>query len=237
VYDHTGAEVHVLRGHQEPLALEFLPYHFLLASVGRGGFLKYQDVSTGALVAEHRTRLGACAVLRQNPWNAVLCAGHAGGAVTMWTPNMSTPVVKMACHRGPVSALAVDAGGTYMVSAGLDGRVKVWDVRNFKPVHDYFSVVPARALDVSHRGFVGVGFGSHVQIWGRDFALEGVGAAAGGGALTPTFTDANAAVADSVGGTFTMAAGLSDNLNARTRLAQLFAWLVPRGRPSAAVTA
>ena len=173
IYDHSGAEVHVLRGHQEPLALEFLPHHFLLASVGTAGYLKYQDVSTGALVAEHRTRLGACSVLRQNPWNAVLCAGHSGGAVTMWTPNMSVPVAKLAAHRGGVTALAVDAGGRYLVSAGGDARLKVWDIRRWREVHDYFTPVPAHALDVSQRGLVAVGFGSHVQVWGRDFALEG----------------------------------------------------------------
>ncbi|KAH9248262.1 hypothetical protein BASA81_014108 [Batrachochytrium salamandrivorans] len=37
--------------------LEFLPYHFLLVSSGNAGFLKYQDTSTGQLVAEHRTSL------------------------------------------------------------------------------------------------------------------------------------------------------------------------------------
>jgi len=183
IYDQSGAEVHVMRSHVDPLALEFLPYHFLLASVGGSGFLKYQDVSTGELVAEHRTKLGACSVLRQNPWNAVLCCGHGNGAVTMWTPNLSTPVAKIASHRGPVSALAVDSGGNYLVSAGLDGRVKVWDVRTFRPVHDYFSVVPAHALDVSQRGLVGVGFGSHVQIWGKDFALEQSSAAGAGASL------------------------------------------------------
>ncbi|KAH8424814.1 putative U3 small nucleolar RNA-associated protein 7 [Aspergillus melleus] len=32
IYDHTGAELHCLSKHLEPLNLEFLPYHFLLAS-------------------------------------------------------------------------------------------------------------------------------------------------------------------------------------------------------------
>ncbi len=192
VYDHTGAEVHVLRGHQEPLALEFLPYHFLLASVGRGGFLKYQDVSTGALVAEHRTRLGPCGVLRQNPWNAVLCAGHAGGAVTLWTPNMSTPVATLAAHRGAVTALAVDPRGTYLVTAGGDGRVKVWDLRRWAEVHDYFTPVPATALDVSGRGLVGVGYGSHVAVWGRDFGVEPAPGALGARPAAPTAAPAAA---------------------------------------------
>ena len=173
IYDLTGAEVHVLRGHAEPRALEFLPYHFLLASIGTAGWLKYQDVSTGQLVAEHRSRLGASSVLRANPWNAVIAAGHSDGAVTMWTPNMSTPVARLAAHRAAVTAVAFDSGGRYMVSAGGDARLKVWDIRRWAEVHDYFTPVPAHALDVSQKGMVGVGFGSHIQIWGPDFALEG----------------------------------------------------------------
>ena len=174
IYDHTGMEIHCLKHHIQPLALDFLPYHFLLTSVGNAGFLSYQDVSTGQLVAQHRTKLGACSVMRHNPWNAVECLGHGNGTVTMWTPNMSTPVVKMLTHRGPVTALAVDSGGRYMVTSGLDSRLKVWDVRKFReePVFNYFLPAPARAIDVSQRGNVAVGFGGHVQVWGRDFALE-----------------------------------------------------------------
>lgn len=207
IYDHTGAEVHVLKNHIEPLALDFLPYHFLLASIGTAGWLKYQDVSTGNLVAEHRTKLGSCSVLRQNPWNAVMCAGHGNGSVTMWTPNMSTPVVKLVSHKGPVTAMAIDGGGRYMVTAGLDSRVKVWDIRRFTPVHDYFSVVPAHALDISQKGMVGVGFGSHVQIWGKEFGLEGIKGGGSASLLDPLHiakgagaSDASASAAVSVFG-------------------------------------
>lgn len=42
IYDHTGMQLHCLRNHVQPLALTFLPYHFLLASIGNAGFLKYQ---------------------------------------------------------------------------------------------------------------------------------------------------------------------------------------------------
>jgi U3 small nucleolar RNA-associated protein 7 len=37
IYDKRGLEVHCLREHVEPAALEFLPHHFLLASVGEPG--------------------------------------------------------------------------------------------------------------------------------------------------------------------------------------------------------
>ena len=58
-----------------------------------------QDTSTGEIIAQNRTRLGTCDVLRQNPWNGVMHLGHSNGVVSMWTPNMSTPVVKMLCHK------------------------------------------------------------------------------------------------------------------------------------------
>lgn len=91
----------------------------------RAGVLHYQDTSTGAIVAQHKTKLGPCSVMRQNPHNAVLCLGHARGTVTMWSPNMTTPLVKMLCHRGPVTAMAVDAGGHYLVTAGALMRMIV----------------------------------------------------------------------------------------------------------------
>ena len=51
------------------------------------------------MVAQHRTRLGSCDVMRQNPHNAVLSLGHANGTVTLWSPNITTALIKMQCHR------------------------------------------------------------------------------------------------------------------------------------------
>ena len=42
IYDAKGTEVHCMKSHIQPQALEFLPYHFLLVSVGNAGYLKYQ---------------------------------------------------------------------------------------------------------------------------------------------------------------------------------------------------
>jgi U3 small nucleolar RNA-associated protein 7 len=33
------------------------------------------------------------------------------GVVTLWSPNVKEPLVKMLCHRGPVKAIAIDHGG------------------------------------------------------------------------------------------------------------------------------
>ena len=101
IYDANGVELHCLRDHRpEVNRLGFLRYHWLLATVGSSGHLRYLDVSTGANVSDLSTRLGACDCMRLNPWNAVVHLGHRNGTVTLWTPNMHEPVVKMLCHKG-----------------------------------------------------------------------------------------------------------------------------------------
>lgn len=85
--------------------------------------------------------------------------------MTFWTPNMSEAVVKVLCHRGPVRAVAFDSGGTYMATTGADARMKIWDLRTYKPIQDYFTTSPGASVDISQRGLLSVGFRSHVQVW------------------------------------------------------------------------
>lgn len=172
IYDGTGIEIHCLKHHVEVNALEFLPYHYLLATIGNTGYLKYQDISTGNIVSEHRSKLGPCSVLSQNRHNAVLHTGHSNGVVNLWTPNMSEPAVKMLCHRGPVRDVAVDREGRYMATVGQDSRLKVWDVRTYKELHDYFTPTPASSLSISDSGLMGVAWGSHVSVWKDAFATK-----------------------------------------------------------------
>lgn len=107
---------------------------------------------------------GECRVMGQNPRNAVMCLGHNNGTVTMWTPNLSTPVLKLLVHKSPLLSLAVDDSGNYLTTSALDGQVKVWDLRNFKNLHSYFSVRPATDLAISQTGLLAVGAGPHLQV-------------------------------------------------------------------------
>ncbi|KAF5346513.1 hypothetical protein D9756_010054 [Leucocoprinus leucothites] len=170
IYDRDGVELHCLRSHVEPTRLEFLPYHWLLASVGNSGYLKYQDTSTGQLLVEHRTKLGACTTMTQNLHNAVIHLGHQNGCITLWTPNLPHPAVQLLAHLGPVSSVSVDpsSGGRYMASAGKDGTVKVWDCRNWKGAVREWSVRGSGSeteVEWSQRGFLGVASGGSVNVY------------------------------------------------------------------------
>ena len=165
IYDHAGVELHCLRKHIEVTAMEFLPFHFLLASVGNAGYLKYTDTSTGQMVIEMPTKKGSPTSFAQNPHNAILHIGHQNGTVTLWSPNSTTPLVNILAHRGPVRSIAIDREGRYMVSTGQDLKMAVYDIRTYREVNNYFLRQPASSVAISDRGLTGVGWGTQTSIW------------------------------------------------------------------------
>ena len=176
MYDQNGVELHKMASHIEPLRLEFLPYHFLLASIGLTGVLTYQDTSTGSIVAMHKTKgngAGNSLTMCQNKHNAIIYLGHSNGTVSLWSPNMSESVVRVLAHRGGVKSVVVDEsvagggmnGGRYMATAGLDGMVKVWDCRNWKGcVREWSARGGAAELDWSAKGVLAVASGGTVNV-------------------------------------------------------------------------
>ncbi|OIW01716.1 hypothetical protein TanjilG_05169 [Lupinus angustifolius] len=162
IYNREGTELHCLKEHGAVLRLQFLENHFLLASVNKFGQLHYQDVTMGAMVGNFRTGLGRTNVMQVNPFNGVVGLGHSSGTVTMWKPTSSAPLVKMLCHRGPVSALAFHSNGQLMATAGQDKKVKIWDLRKF----EVLQTLPGHAssLDFSQKGLLACSNGSFIQV-------------------------------------------------------------------------
>lgn len=168
IYSGDGVEMHQLKTHSEATHLEYLPYHFLLASASTAGILRYTDVSTGQSLQQLYTKLGPTSALTQNSHNAILHVGHQKGLVTLWSPNSPTPLVKLLPHHGPVRSLAVDRSGTYMVSTSQDRRMSVWDIRMYKEVHSHHLRVPGSTVSISDRNLTAVGFGTQTAIYKSD---------------------------------------------------------------------
>jgi U3 small nucleolar RNA-associated protein 7 len=164
IYDSKGVELHCMRRHERPYRLDFLPYHFLLATVGHSGWVKWHDVSTGEFVAGYPTGHGPCRVLTHNPLNAVSLLGHGNGVVTMWSPASGKALVSIFSHKSPVTAIAVDLEGRYMATAGLDGYMKVWDLRKYTCLHAFQPSHPVTSLDISQRGLIAMSVGREVQV-------------------------------------------------------------------------
>ncbi|KAL2554610.1 Transducin/WD40 repeat-like superfamily protein [Forsythia ovata] len=167
IYDRNGTELHCLKEHGAALKLQFLNKHFLLASINKFGQLHYQDVTTGEMVGNFRTGLGRSNVMQVNPFNSVVAVGHSGGTISMWKPTSSAPLVKMLCHHGPVTALAFHSNGHLMATAGMDRKIKLWDLRKF----EVLQTLPGhtKTMNFSQKGLLATATGSFVQIL-RDFS-------------------------------------------------------------------
>ena len=113
IYDNQGIELHCLKALDRVTRLEFLPYHFLLASIvsslslsirlvdnlvvicdhfllswfqNIAGYLSYVDVSIGKKVAGFSTAHGRCDLMAQNPANAIIHLGHSSGEWSLHLP-------------------------------------------------------------------------------------------------------------------------------------------------------
>ncbi|XP_027366418.1 probable U3 small nucleolar RNA-associated protein 7 [Abrus precatorius] len=170
IYNREGIELHCLKEHGPVLRLQFLKNHFLLASINKFGQLRYQDVTMGTMVGNFRTGLGCTNVMQVNPFNGVVSLGHSSGTVTMWKPTSSSPLVKMLCHHGSVSALAFHSNGTLMATAGKDKKIKLWDLRKF----EVLQTLPGHAntLDFSQKGLLACGNGSYIQVLRDDSGTQ-----------------------------------------------------------------
>lgn len=176
-YDNQGTELHCVKTMNRVNRLEFLPYHFLLASGNDEGYLSWLDVSIGESVTSYSTRQGPVQLMCQNPTNGVLCVGGPKGVVSMWSPSTREPLAKLLCHRTAVAAMAVDPRGEFMVTSGLDKSVRVWDVRQLSgPVVEYKTRVPANEICISQKGLLALGMGNVCEVYKKPNLMTGTSA-------------------------------------------------------------
>lgn len=164
IYDNQGIELHCLKKLDRIHRLEFLPYHFLLCAGGESGHLSWLDISLGKEIIMIPTGKGRLEVMRHNPYNGVLCCGHANGTVTMWTPNDRTPVASILSHPQALRAIEFDPAGRYFATAAVNREIKIWDARNLGDcMHTYRVGSGASHLSFSQKHLLAVGMGNVVR--------------------------------------------------------------------------
>ena len=89
----------------------------------------------------------------------------------MYSPNTSEAIVQILAHKANVASLSVTQNGNYMSTVGTDGLMKVWDLRTYKCLYEYWTQGIAKKVDISQRGILAVNCGpSRIQLW-KDWYL------------------------------------------------------------------
>ncbi|KAL7019792.1 hypothetical protein ACKWTF_011253 [Chironomus riparius] len=166
-YDNKGTEIHCVKKMNEVNQLEFLPYHFLLASGSDNGWLKWLDVSIGEMVAQFPSLDDRITLMRHNPGNATISVGSAKGIVSFWSPAVHRkPLATILCHVAPITAMAFNSDGSKLATAGMDKLVKLWDTRSFKePLTQYKTKAIVHNIALSQRNVMALAIGDKCEIF------------------------------------------------------------------------
>ncbi|KAL3820415.1 hypothetical protein ACJIZ3_006320 [Penstemon smallii] len=169
MYNDSGTEMHCLKEHGAVSRLQFLRKQFLLTSINKIGQLNFQDITTGKMISNFRTGLGPLGrsvsdTMQVNRFNNEVAVGHSKGEVSMWKPTSAVPIYSRPCHMEyPVTAIAFHSNGHLMATAGMDKKIKLWDLRK----HEVLQTLPghANSLDFSQKGMLSAASGSYVQVF------------------------------------------------------------------------
>ncbi|WEL38711.1 U3 small nucleolar RNA-associated protein 7 [Encephalitozoon hellem] len=169
IYDGCGVEIHCVRDNKDVFKMEYLPYHYLLASVSRKGFLRYQDVSTGKIVSQILMKSQEIASIKQNPMNAIIHTGSNKGVVSLWSPSSEEYLMKILCHKSAISSIEIERDGRSMITVGMDNRINIWDLRNTYTQLNTLKAKPGlTATSLSQKSMLALSYGDNVHIW-KDF--------------------------------------------------------------------
>ncbi|KAF2362758.1 BING4 C-terminal domain [Trinorchestia longiramus] len=167
IYDDRGTELHVVKRFFNITKLDYLPYHFLLTGLSEEGNLHYLDVSLGKEVLFIKPKQTRAVAMVNSPYNGVMTTAHGGGVVCMWTPNHNEPVGTVLCHKSNISSIAYDPAGRYMLTAGYDRKLNIWDARNLGTQLQSLSLPRGvvNSMSVSQTGLVAVSCARDVSIY------------------------------------------------------------------------
>ena len=105
-------------------------------------------------------------MMRQNPFNSLIGIASNKGTVSLYTPNSSDPAIKLLAHSGTVNSFDFSKDGRYVVTAGSDNQMKVFDIRqNFKELYAYWLPKKPTDIKISQTGLVASVVGNDVMFW------------------------------------------------------------------------
>ena len=61
--------------------------------------------------------------------------------------------------------MVIDCSGDYMITGGVDSKVRIWDVRTYRSLGEINNYSPATAMCLSQRNILALGSGTRVRIY------------------------------------------------------------------------
>ncbi len=147
--------------------LAFSPDRRLLAATARDGLVFVWDLDTRALLHTcpgHRRAAGALEFSANSEW---LASGGVENSLRVWDPRAGKTLVLLLAHQRPVTGLGF-LPDNRLVSAGLDGFVRIWPVPDKSPERSWLACaggVSAMAVNPEGTRIATAGRDDTLRIW------------------------------------------------------------------------
>jgi len=110
----------------------------ILASAGYDHTIRLWEVATGFTIRTlqfQESQVNALAITPNKQY--IAAAGNPQIRLFELCSNNPQPIITFNGHKGNVIALGFNKEGRWMFSGSEDGSVKIWDLRNPNPIHDF----------------------------------------------------------------------------------------------------
>ncbi len=176
----TGASLLRQFEHNNPVnAVAFVPDGSAFATAGQGGIIVLQNSASGIPIisfdAEYDTAGQPVPVndIAISPDGELIAAAKANGVARIW--DGETLIATLPGHTGAVTAVAFDANGTRLVTAGADSSAKVWDLaakRAILTLSGHTGALTAVGFYSSGERLVTASVDGTARIWNAETGLE-----------------------------------------------------------------
>lgn len=133
----SGELIRTITHHQDIVTgVAFSPDGRWLVSGSRDATISIADVSSGAQLARLDNLSKPVWSLAFQPQDAqqleniTLATGSEDGSIWLWGLGTPVSVQRLSGHSGPVMSLGFSSDGRYLISGGMDGLLRLWDMRN-----------------------------------------------------------------------------------------------------------
>jgi LPXTG-site transpeptidase (sortase) family protein len=133
----SGQLIQAIAHHEDVVtSVVFSPDGRWLATGSRDATIAIHDVQTGQLLASLDTlgrpvwSLAFQPMDETAPDKITLASGGEDGSIWLWGLGNPTSVQRLTGHDGPVMSLAFSADGQRMLSGGMDGLLRLWNMRD-----------------------------------------------------------------------------------------------------------
>jgi AAA-like domain/WD domain, G-beta repeat len=157
-----------LLGHEKTItSVSFSPNNQLLATVSDDQTMKIWDIKNQRLNQIFEGISDKLTAVKFNFDGSIIAAGTATGMINIFDLNLKQRH-KFTAHKGAITSIRFNPANSQMTSAGIDGKIKIWNVKNgelIKEINGHTEPIRNITFSADGKTLVSAGDDHTLKLW------------------------------------------------------------------------